>query len=79
MEWIKTTDKLPPFDEKVLVAHRDKYDPGSDIEYYTAWLYPDNPHGLKSHFDMGYCGSAEIEEIIYWMPIPPLPKDTEDK
>ncbi len=75
--WISVEDRLPEIGESVLVAiiinakldlpFRKDFTPDIRI----GWLDDNGEWGLQ--FD-----SADRDEVLYWQPLPELPKDGED-
>lgn len=73
-QWISVKDQLPKIGESVLIAvvvnaklnipFRTDFTP----EIRIGWLEDDGEWGLQ--FD-----SADRDEILYWQPLPELPKD----
>lgn len=63
MKWIKISEQLPPFDDRVLFCH---YDNSIDVGYLDST-------------EEGYCYIADAGHMPlciydYWMPLPELPK-----
>ncbi|OBU05296.1 DUF551 domain-containing protein [Morganella psychrotolerans] len=74
MNWIKTSKKMPPFGQAVLVVY------GQHIQKITyEIIHCDNtnelrwfPHNNSDH------DSADLETFDYWMPLSALPQPPEE-
>lgn len=71
--WIKTSDRMPPKNEKVLILYKDKTDElkEENLFYGTArWIEDSNYHFERwSHFTE-YQGCYEV---VYWTPLIDMP------
>jgi hypothetical protein len=66
MEWVDIREKLPPFDEKVIVHFRGQGLGSIEIKYLPA---------IKAGYHHGwYPGGRDIESATHWMSLPPLPE-----
>lgn len=63
--WISVKDRLPDYDEQVLV-----YNPDYDMYFNHR---SDNPYVLTD--SNGWCVLFPSDNITHWMPIPDLPND----
>lgn len=71
MEWTLIEDKLPPFDEKVLLCFSDakKY----DIVVGFLDLETSQERGRPMFYVPDY-DHLDVWYFCHWMPLPPLPK-----
>ena len=75
MEWISVKDRLPPNTDDVIVT--DGYDMG--VLFYKPseekWVYG---YGLLEayNYDGGATIEPETQDITHWMPLPEIPKET---
>ena len=62
-DWIPVSERLPEIGENVLVATEDCV--YVDLQHHDGEVWCDAVHGEESNWN---------DIIIYWLPIPPLPK-----
>ena len=84
MEWISVTNKLPQDEERVLLLFELKNDYFKEFIYNIA-TYSENLKRVDEYdFEKEKCGFykwsesedryVEIEDVLYWMPLPKPPK-----
>lgn len=66
MEWIKSTDRLPEFKQRCIVAWADQFVP------HTATLYEDKLSPGGFHW-LASNGNSVKNHPLYWMPCPKMP------
>ena len=64
MNWIKTSERLPPFRRNVLVYFNDG-------NFNVHMAHRDEEQGWR-----GQDFTFRDQRITHWMPLPPLPEDT---
>lgn len=79
MEWIKTSDRMPPSDGlgfgssvRVLIVYRDE----SDLDIMIACFIrtpSDSDQGMWFPDDGD--GDLSRDQVTHWMPLPDLPKE----
>ena len=69
-KWIKIEDELPPMYQQVLLICGDEIMIGN----LTDKVYEFGPPCFKCDFFY-----FEIEEVKYWMSLPPMPKELKDE
>lgn len=72
--WIKTTDKLPPKNEEVLILYKDKDEELKEENLYygiASWVEDSNFHFDRwSHFTE----YQSYYEVVYWTPLVDMPR-----
>ena len=64
MSWIKTSERLPEIEKTVFIVTSYK-------DYLTACFYKDSDDAYWACEDSQF----ELEDVMCWMPIPPLPEE----
>lgn len=72
-EWISVKDALPKDDQDVLVSCV------KNIYIIKSVQTTDRRHKKREGYFEDSSWKNEVEEITYWMPLPELPKDQNEK
>lgn len=74
MQWIRTSQQLPPVNKTVLITGRDIY---GDVYTETAELEKHSNTGLTWYIHGGddFSDYADLNDVPYWMPIPDYPDE----
>lgn len=64
MNWIKTSERLPESENTVFIVTSDK-------DYLTACFHADSNDAYWAGEDFEF----DLEDVICWMGIPPLPEE----
>lgn len=83
MKWIKVSDKLPPLETDVLAyAGWEPYDfPNGRHLIFVArrWVYHDGTEFFNSVIQPSGNSEEYNQDIIYWMPLPRLPRKVKEE
>lgn len=67
MNWIKTSEKLPEADTRVIAYKKDSY-----LKIHFLWYNKYHNCWDDEDADDFYC---DIDQVSHWMPLPEPPKD----
>ena len=81
MEWIKTSERLPEYEKRVLIRMKYDFEILIAIRCVDGWqaIMPEMGEIKGNAYYDGFFKDDQREAVIveYWMPLPEPPKDTE--